>query len=564
MVYLITGASGFIGRHCCQLLIEKGYSVKAIIRSEDIFLNHLGVDCFVSDLWNDIIYESVLDGVNIVIHCAGDASFGNGLNYIKQNSELTNFILINIEKYNQNLERFIYISSIGAVDRKWGDNCRKELNENSNCFPSSDYGRSKLEAEEIVKKSTIPFSIIRPSMVVGSDMRLNSHFSVFIRSVTNNSLFSKVAWPGSFSVVHVDDLVNAILIISLNPESSQKTYFCAGSKISIAECFKYCAPKKWRIGIAWLKVLFSPLILYLPFKIKALFLPTLVASDKNLQKIGWKLKYNGVDTLKSLVKREKSRSNFNIDPGGQIVITGAASGLGRAFFSYLVKIRKNIILIDKDLEALKKIKNAYPDIKIVGCDLSTPKEIDTLLNNELSNEYISELYLCAGIGSKGLVRDLGFDAQSKIVELNFLSRLKLALFSYNSMRINQLGRIVFVSSSTAFQPMPFMAIYSAQNSALLSLGRAWSQESRRDGVNIHTLCPGGMNTNFQSSSGVRKIEGETLLDTKYVVKKSIKGIMNNKSVIIISLRSKMMDVFSRIVPRFLSDKIWYKMMAKLR
>ena len=96
------------------------------------------------------------------------------------------------------------------------------------------------------------------------------------------------------------------------------------------------------------------------------------------------------------------------------------------------------------------------------------------------------------------------------------------------------------------------------------MGRAWNQESKSDGVNIHTLCPGGMNTNFQSSSGVRKIEGETLLDTRYVVEQSIKGMIKNKSVIIISLRSKMMDVFSRIVPRLLSDKIWYKMMAKLR
>ena len=74
------------------------------------------------------------------------------------------------------------MSSIGAVDRKWGDNCRQILDNESNCYPSSDYGKSKLQSEQIIKDSKLRYTIIRPAMVIGEDMRMESHFSVFIRN----------------------------------------------------------------------------------------------------------------------------------------------------------------------------------------------------------------------------------------------------------------------------------------------------------------------------------------------------------------------------------------------
>ena len=132
------------------------------------------------------------------------------------------------------------------------------------------------------------------------------------------------------------------------------------------------------------------------------------------------------------------------------------------------------------------------------------------------------------------------------------------------MKMNQFGRIVFISSSTAFQPLPFMAVYSASNTALLHLGRAWAKESEMDGVHIHTICPGGMDTNFQTNAGVKRIEGEKLLDPKDVVIDAMKGINKEKSIVIISLRAKIMALISRLLPYAVSDHLWYKMMQRLR
>ena len=73
-----------------------------------------------------------------------------------------------------------------------------------------------------------------------------------------------------------------------------------------------------------------------------------------------------------------------------------------------------------------------------------------------------------------------------------------------------------------------------------------------------------MNTNFQTNAGVKRIEGEKLLDPKEVVIKTMKGIDKNKTVIIIALRAKLMAIFARFIPTNILDSVWYKMMQKLR
>ena len=51
-----------------------------------------------------------------------------------------------------------------------------------------------------------------------------------------------------------------------------------------------------------------------------------------------------------------------------------------------------------------------------------------------------------------------------------------------------------------------------------------NKELKPIGIDVHTICPGGMDTNFQKNAGVKKNKNEVLLSPKYVVDKTIKGI----------------------------------------
>ena len=564
-IYFVTGAAGFVGRHVCKLLTDKGFEVKAMVRHADEELMQLGVKLSIGDLWDaDILREAISDA-NVIIHCAGDARFGNGPQYYRTNVELTEHLIHATKKYAEKVSRFVYVSTIGAVDRSKDDPCVTPLTEDGHAFPTSDYGSSKLQAEGIVSRSGLPFAIIRPAMVVGDDMRFDSHFAVFARQSLSGSLLARLAWPGSFSVVHVDDLAGAILTVAAHQNALGHTYFCAGESITISDFFRQCDPKKIRISLSLIPHAIRPFIKWMPFALKAMILPALTASDEKLRALGWLPRYSARSALEEVINREKSRLNPDISPGGQTVITGAASGLGRALAMYLSPRREHILLIDKNGTALEELASRLNNCAISIVDLADEAEIDAMLTSPKWNAFnVTELYACAGVGLRGRMQDISIDNHRKMFAINVLARVAMAKTAIRSMQKRHFGRVVLISSSSAFQPLPYMATYAATNSALLSIGESWGAEVANDNIQILTVCPGGMQTNFQKSGGVKEIEGENLMSPEDVTAEIIKGLRRQKKTLIVSLRSFSMSLLARLLPRNISVALWYHLMEKMR
>ena len=516
-IYFVTGAAGFVGRHVCKQLTNSGSEVRAVVRGADTELTRLGVKLWVGDLWDKNVLQEALFDVDVIIHCAGDARFGNGSHYHRDNVELTEHIIQAANLYANNA-RFVYISTIGAIDRDKSDQCNTLLTEESPAFPTSDYGRSKLCAEDAVRHSGLPFAIIRPAMVVGADMRSDSHFSVFAKQSLKGSLVSRLEWTGRFSVVHVDDLARGIITLATNKNAVGETYFCAGEAISIAEYFFQCSPEKLRIPLTQISRVARHFTKWMPFSLKAMLFPALTASDDKLRMLGWSPRYSAHEALAEVINREKSRINPDLSPGGQTVITGAASGLGRALAIYLSPRRERLLLIDKDGFALEKLADSLGNCTTSVVDLADEAQIDALfLSSKWRAFNVTELFACAGIGLRGRMQDVSTENHRKMFAINVLARIALAKEAIGSMRKRHFGHIVLISSSSAFQPLPYMATYAATNSALLSLGESWGAEVANDNVQIMTVCPGGMQTNFQKSGGVKEIEGEKLMTPDAVV-----------------------------------------------
>ena len=563
--YFVSGASGFVGHQVCRQLVDSGNKVKTLVRKEDPKLKEMGVLIWVGDLSNnDLLKDSIKDS-DIVIHCAGDAIYGNGSHYYTTNTQLTEQLVNSISKYTKKCKRFIYISTIGAIDRAKSDKCSDPLTEDSASFPSSDYGKSKLQAENIVRNSNLPYSIVRPTMVVGNEMRSNSHFSVFAFKSLQNSIFARINWPGKFSVIHVNDLASAIIFIAQNPEAEDNTYFCAGEITSVSTFLKSCNPEVRRLPLTWILPFLKVFSRWLPFSLKAMLLPALTASDERLRNLGWKPKHTSRSALAEVINREKIRLNPKLSPKGQTVITGAASGLGLALVKYLAPLRDRVLLVDIDSSGLLELTNKYSNCIACVVDLSKNQEIDSFINSEEWNTTnITEIFACAGIGVRGRMQDITIESHRKMFTVNVLARIALVDSAIKTMQQRHFGRVVLISSSSAFQPLPYMASYAASNSALLSLGESWGAEVQREGIHIMTVCPGGMKTNFQKSSGVKEIEGETLIPPEQVVRNIMVGIQNQKSTLIVSFRSFAMSMLARFLPRKISVKLWFRLMEKMR
>lgn len=564
--YLVTGATGFIGKELCQELVSAGHAVSALVRSFDYDLFHIGVNLIEADLSDvDILAKSVVDFTHIV-HCAGNASFGDGDDYYSINTDLTKNLIQACSLGCTKLDRFVFISTVGAVDRSGSDNCSLKLNEASECHPSSDYGKSKLLAEKLVVSSGLPYSIIRPSMVVGRRMRYASHFSFFARSSIAGSLFSKFKWPGVFSIVHVSDLVAAIIVVAENKKARNEIYFCGGEDLELDEFFNQCSPGSLRVPLGLLFFFLRPFRRFIPFKIRALYSSALTVNDSKLRKLGWEPTISVLDIVSEIVQRERGRLDWRQSVRhGYTVITGAASGLGLALYENLKNHRANIVLIDIDESRLSSLAAAAPNCSYIVADLSSIDEISALLASaEWNSMEISELYACAGVGFRGAVQELDTHKHVMTYSLNVISRLMLGRNVVPRMQKVGFGRIVMVSSSSAFQPLPYMASYASSNAALLSLTEAWQQEISGTGIQLMCVCPGGMKTNFQKSAGVKELQTENLMTPSEVADQILSAVNGGKTTVFVSLRTYAMSLLARLLPRKLSVLLWSKLMEKMR
>lgn len=565
MRYLVSGATGFVGGALCESLASDGHQVLALTRKHQPIAHHPNItNLYFGSVLSDLSSED-LSGVDFVVHCAGNAKFGNGADYQTANVEFTRDLISLIIDKLPALKRFVFISTIGVIDRSFGDWCMAPLTEESPCVPSTDYGQSKLDAERVVINSGVPFSIIRPCMVVGKNMRVESHFSAFSRWAIEGRFLAKFSWPGRFSVIHIDDLVSAIEVVSCCEDAESETYICAGDPISIGENYNSARPDTLRLSLDKLAHVMRPLIACFPFSLKSLLLPALVADDSKLRGLGWEPKIGANDALRDVIQREQYRFDITFPPDGQTVITGAASGLGYSLAKKLASMGRSLLLVDVDQDRLREVARETGDSRYVVTDLTTGEGMSALLKSKDWNaQPVLELFACAGIGFRGAIDNFSAQKSLKMIELNLNARIELAHSVLPGMKKRQFGRILFISSSSAFQPLPWMAVYAASNAALLSLGLSWAEEIKGNGVAMQTICPGGMDTNFQAAGGVRRLQNEKLASPDHVAALILQGLSKPQSVQVISGRSKAMSVLSRLIPLKFQAPLWAFLMRKMR
>ena len=566
--YFITGVSGFIGLELCLLLKEAGHEVVGLIhKNSPPELTSLDVTLITADLNQPEKYQDALNECDYIAHLAGNPKFGNGPEYEAQNIDTTRALLEAANNSTGKLKRFIFISTIGAVDRAATDNCSKLLDEVSEAYPCSDYGKSKLVAEQLVRNAGLAYTIIRPTLVIGNKMRFASHVAVFSRAALNKSLFARIYWPGKISVIHVSDLANSIIFASQNKDAENNTYFAAGDAVAIGEIMKQANPGLFQINISAFVNLLQLFVRFIPFSLKALLLPALTASDKKLKDLGWTCSYSESDAIAEVVAREEARKNVLKSPGGWTLVTGAASGLGMELARKLQSMGRKLILIDIDKEKLQAICADQPDVIRIQCDLSDWEVTESVLSKELDSgisNNILETYLCAGFGLRGEISMLDAQAQANIVRVNVLSRLQIAMKYISAMINHQFGRIIYISSSSAYQPLPYMGVYAASNAAVLLLGESLAYENSGNGIEVLTVCPGGMSTNFQKSAGVKEIGGEKLMTPAEAADIILNSIGKNKQVIMPGFRSFAMSLAARVLPRKITLMLWGKLMSVAR
>ncbi len=200
-----------------------------------------------------------------------------------------------------------------------------------------------------------------------------------------------------------------------------------------------------------------------------------------------------------------------------VLITGAASGMGRAYTDEFGKNGFDLVLVDINgevLEALKpelekkyrcKVTNIVSDLSKDNAAKEIHDEteklgiaVDVLVNN-------------AGFGDFGRYVDIPYGKERAMMGVNCISLMYLTHLYGNDMVQRGKGRILNISSIAAYLPGPYMPMYYATKAFVYSFSMAVGYELRGTGVSVTTYCPGPTKTGFEKNA---KMEGSRMFTFK--------------------------------------------------
>jgi short-subunit dehydrogenase len=255
------------------------------------------------------------------------------------------------------------------------------------------------------------------------------------------------------------------------------------------------------------------------------------------------------------------------------LITGGSSGIGAEFAKQLHALGATIILVARRKEKMEVLTSTLNQIRpgsasFIVADLSNTNDL-ALVANKLRSEPIDILVNNAGRGSFGRFEELSLDEELKMVDLNVRATVVLAHAAIPRWKSQKAGMLFGIASVAGFQPLPYMATYSATKAFDLNHTVALWGELKRFGVRVTAVCPGPTDTEF---AGVARVPGKftgTPRDpVEVVVRKSIQAAEKGLPFVVPGLRSWFLSLGPRLLPlcvtTWLTEKVLYDILSTSR
>ena len=220
---LVTGGTGFIGSHTVELLLQRGFTVRCLVRATRHgmgWLEGLPVEIVKTDFLDRASLIRAVQDIDTIFHIAGVTKAKSDDEYVRGNVQTTE-ALLEAACANPSLQKFCFVGSLTAVGPSPDGT---PLTEDSPCHPITAYGRSKLEAEQLCLsyRERIPLVVLRPPAVYGP--RDRDVFEIF-RGVHLgiSPIFGK--GEKTLSLIHGADLARALIEATLAETTTGQVYF---------------------------------------------------------------------------------------------------------------------------------------------------------------------------------------------------------------------------------------------------------------------------------------------------------------------------------------------------
>jgi nucleoside-diphosphate-sugar epimerase len=245
----VSGASGFVGRELCHLLLARGIEVVGATRkpSAELFPDHkLFSQAVVGNVGPETDWGQALAGVDAVFHLAARVHVMRDTAH----DPLAEFRLANVQASvclahaaaASGVKRFIYVSSVKVNGEETSPGCR--YSELDAPHPQDPYGISKWEAEQALQRvaadTGIELVIVRPPLLYGAGVKGN--FAQMLAAVWRRLPLPLAAVHNRRSLLYVGNLADALLACASHPAAAGQIYLVSdGEDVSTSDLLRRLA-----------------------------------------------------------------------------------------------------------------------------------------------------------------------------------------------------------------------------------------------------------------------------------------------------------------------------------
>lgn len=255
-----------------------------------------------------------------------------------------------------------------------------------------------------------------------------------------------------------------------------------------------------------------------------------------------------------------------------VLITGASSGLGLEFARIFASKGYDLILTARSLDKLREIaaqlsaqaKNTSIHIDVIRADLSLENGAEDLYAAvKALGKPVDQFVNNAGAGKAVNTVDIDPAVLKGLLHLDVTSYAMLCRLIGADMVRQGHGRILNVSSTTAFFPDPYFNIYGPSKAFVLSLTECMKGELKGTGVSVTALCPGPVRTNWAVNAG--KAYPAMAADPAKVAMTGFRAMQAGRLCVIPGIGTAAGTFFLTMLPRRLRVSVgawWQKAMIR--
>lgn len=241
------------------------------------------------------------------------------------------------------------------------------------------------------------------------------------------------------------------------------------------------------------------------------------------------------------------------------IITGGASGIGKALAARLAKAGAIVAVADIDGGGAAKVAAALGGrASAETVDVSQSASVQGLIDGVLARHgRIDYLFNNAGIGSVMELRDAPLAEWRRVLEINLFGVIHGVHAGYPVMIRQGFGHIVNTASGFGLAPGPMFGAYVTSKFAVVGLSEVLRQEAAALGVKVSVVCPGFIRTPILDCGAPSGIDTEAVLakipvkviDADTAAARILDGVARNKGIIAFPFYVRLLTLLYRLAPR---------------